>query len=354
MLRNSIPFIDLRGKTPVDLLRAYPDKARALIHSARRSFSWSNPVAAMALPVSDRTSRRWLKRTRNPYLHEIESCAEIASVRGMYTFNLSFEWGCTSGAWRTGESVSMLRVLDWPFPNMGRHMVIALQQGKAGEFYNVTWPGLSGVFNAMAPGRFSAAINQAPMRRHGLGFAGDWVKNRILAKKEAGMPPAHLLRMVFEHAKTYDEAKFMLTKTPLAVPAIFTLAGTGFGQGCVIERLEQAAEVFELSGMQISTANHFRSAFNNFAHGWRPREIDSAGRYRQSCTFSGQDMEQGDFGWLTSPVINANTRMCMVANATTRQLIVQGYEGNVPVTELFVLPGSQSTEEKQADFMEAV
>ena len=39
------------------------------------------------------------------------------------------------------------------------------------------------VLTAMAPGRFCAAIHQAPMRRHGLTLPGDWLKNRLLFKK---------------------------------------------------------------------------------------------------------------------------------------------------------------------------
>jgi hypothetical protein len=40
--------------------------------------------------------------------------------------------------------------------------MVARHQAEAGRFLNVTWPGYAGVTTAMAPGRFSAALNQAP------------------------------------------------------------------------------------------------------------------------------------------------------------------------------------------------
>ncbi len=103
--------------------------------------------------------------------------------------------------------MTLLRVLDWPFPALGKQVMVVLQKGKAGDFYNITWPGVSGVYTAMAPGRFAAALNQAPMRMHGLGYAGDWLKNRLMAGRETGLPPAHLLRQVFEQADSYETAK---------------------------------------------------------------------------------------------------------------------------------------------------
>ena len=45
-------------------------------------------------------------------------------------------------------------------------MVDSPEKGKAaGEFFNVTWPGYVGVLTALAPDRFGASINQAPLRR---------------------------------------------------------------------------------------------------------------------------------------------------------------------------------------------
>lgn len=343
MLKHAIPFVDLRGKNLVDLLRMYPDKAEELVAAARRTYGPTSYLASAALmPIADRISRSWLKKSSNPYLSEIESMADVLSCRGVYALNVSFEWGCTSGIWKTDATYSMLRVLDWPFPALGRHVVVTLQDGKAGEFYNVTWPGVSGVFTAMAPGRFAASINQAPMRRHHRGFVGDWLVNRKIAHKETAIPASHLLRHAFETAENYSTAKSLLMKTPIAVPATFILGGIKAGEACVIERLENSAELFEISAdYSIRATNHFNSSFASFGKGWWPREIDSHGRYRQSASIGGHELAQLGFSWLQAPIINANTRVCVIADPMTRRLMVQGYEGSLPVTELFHIPPSR-------------
>jgi len=340
MLKTPIPFVDLRGKTPIDLLRSYPDRAQALIKAARRTYGmFSYAASALALPLADRRSHAWLKRSCNPYLYEIESFAEILRQPGVYALNLSYEWGCTSGAYPTDETVSLLRVLDWPFPELGRQAMVVLQKGRAGEFYNITWPATSGVYTGMAPGRFSAALNQAPMREHKLTYAGDWLKNRLLVRQELGLPPAHLLRQVFEQADSYKTAREILAKTPLAMPTIYILAGTQPGEGCIIERLEHEAEITELgAAKQVSASNHFNSRLAATGKGWRPRAQDSQGRYRQSCSIHGHDVEQGHFDWLQNPIINQFTRLAVTADASTGRLMAQGFEGMARVTELFQAP----------------
>ena len=343
MLKATIPFVDLRGKTQVDLLRNYPDKALELIKASKATYGKLSQIASFALlPIADKRSHNWLKRNRNPYLYEIESYAELLGTSGVYALNLSYEWGCTSGVFRTGPSVSILRVLDWPFPKLGKHIMVVLQNGKAGEFFNLTWPAVSGVFNAMAPGRFSATINLAPMRKHRLGLAGDWLRNRALMHEQDGLPPPHLLRQVFEQAENYEAAKKMLCETRLAVPAIFVLAGTKEGEGCIIERLENTAEVLELSAsQQLTTANHFNSSLSMVGLGWRPREPDSEGRWKQSQSIHGHELAD-DFEWLRSPIMNQFTRLCVVMDASNRKLMAQGFEGLLQVTDVFHLPEQSS------------
>lgn len=340
MFGTPIPFVDLRGKTPIDLLRSYPDVARELIASARRAYGKAAFLASLpALPLADKSAHRWLVRNKNPYLHEIESFADVVEARGIIALNLSYEFGCTSGVWRTDESVSLLRVLDWPVAKLGKHAMVVLQSSKAGDFYNVTWPGVAGVFSGMAPGRFSAALNQAPSRKHHAGLVGDWLINCLYMNKEVGMPPAHALRQAFEKAASYAEAKSMLIDTPLAVPAIFILAGISPGEGCIIERLEHTAKVIELSaGQKVSASNHFQTELANVGLGFRPREIDSAGRFKLSGSIGGHDLANDDFRFLQAPIINANTRLAMTADAARCRLLLQGYEGSVAATAMFNLP----------------
>ncbi|MBY0407449.1 MAG: linear amide C-N hydrolase [Rickettsiales bacterium] len=349
MLKTAIPYVDLSGKTPVDLLRAFPDKATALIGASTYAYGWLSHVASyFLLPFMDRKSHAWLSRNRNPYLYEIETFADILDVPGVYALNTCYEWGCTSGVFRTGESVSLLRVLDWPFPALGKQVMLVRNTTKAGEYYNLTWPAMSGVFTAMAPGRFSACINQAPMRRHGRSFLGDWLKNRKIVDADQGLPPEHLLRKVFEECKTYEEAKAMLSDTRIALPVIFVLSGTGAGAGCVIERLENTAEVQELGArQQLVSANHFTSSLTTVGEGWRPREEDSEGRFKQASDILGHDLAPAHFEWLRAPIISQRTRLCAVMDAGSMRLLAQGYEGLVPATEIYNLP-TESYEQKEA------
>jgi hypothetical protein len=328
-----IPLVDLRGYTPLELLFLYRGRARALTEAAVGMLGATSRLASrMLLPAADRASRRWLEKSRNPYLQEISLIADAIRVPGAFTMNICMEWGCTSGGWQTEQGPLLRRVLDWPFPKLGELVVVAHQSGKLGDYYNVTWPGFSGILHGMAPGRFAAAINQAPQRKRGAGFIGDWLLGRF--NFPSALPPAHLLRRVFETARDYAAAKSMLSLTPVAVPAIFTLTGTRTGEACVIERTEDAYGVREIAGGRVCAANHFESSLNDTGQGWRARPIDSAGRFAKALEIArGAD----GFGWFKPPIANVNTRLVMLANAATRFLNVLGTAGAEPVTEVFDL-----------------
>ena len=327
----TIPLID---GSSVDLLRRFPDKARTLARAAENTFGLlSRAGSRIVLPLGDRVSLAWLEKTANPYANEIKELAGYLGIRGVYFLNICFEWGCTSGVWETPNGALLRRVLDWPFPELGENIVVARQSGNAGEFFNITWPGISGTYHAIAPGRFSAAINQAPMRRHGRGYAGDWLKNRAAAGRASGLPASHLLRHVFEAAANYDEAKRLLCETPLAVPAIFILSGTRPGQGCVIERTEDAFGIFEMKDGRVCAANHFESALNGDGRGWSARPIDSEGR--AACA---RALAHGkSLSWFVPPIANVNSRLVFEATAGTPSLNLIGTAGIRPVTELFRL-----------------
>ncbi|MEI9990506.1 MAG: hypothetical protein WDM86_10740 [Rhizomicrobium sp.] len=332
----NIPYADIRGGTSLDLLRLYPDKARALARAATGTFGFASRAAgALALPLGDRASRNWLRRADNPFLSEIDALAELLQIRGVYFLNLCFEWGCTGGVWRGEDGPVMRRVLDWPFPDLGTSMVVAHQSGRAGDFYNITWPGLSGSFQGLAPGRFAAAINQAPMRKRNAGYAGDWVRNRVRVRGETGMPPAHLLRLVLESAADYGAAKTMLSETRLAVPAIFLLSGVRDGEGCIIERTETAAACRNVEGHAVCVANHFETPIERQGAGWRARPIDSLGRAAAARALPPCD---DDFAWFQPPIANVNSRLAFEANAATGSLALMGTDGLQPSTGVFRLP----------------
>ena len=221
------------------------------------------------------------------------------------------------------------RVLDWGFPQLGETMVMLRSMGAAGEFHGITWPGLSGLFQGVAKGRFAIAINQAPMRRHGAGFLGDWLKNRLETKRSRALPPAHLLRQVFETAPDYAAAKEMLRSMEIAVPAILVLAGPD--DGCIIERTEKGHGVREMAGRPLCTTNHFLTALDRDGLGWRPRPIDSAGRLACASGLCETHFHE-DSGWFVPPIANPNSRLAFEATAAGR-LILMGTAGAKPVTQ---------------------
>ena len=336
-LLKTIPYVDIRSGGPLDLLDAHGGKAIDLINASRDTFGIvSRVLSAPAFAIGDNTSKEWLKKTNNPYRAEIDAIAHRLGIPGIYALNMCYEWGCTSGVYRKGNDMILTRVLDWPFPKMGENIVVAHQRGKAGDFHNVTWPGVSGMFNGMAAGKFAASLNQAPMQQHGLTFVGDWSKNRYQTWHSYAMPPAHLLRHVFETAGSYDEAKQLLTQTPIALPVIYTLSGISQGQACVIERTEHDAAIREISGDRVTASNQFETRLNNIGRGWLPREIDSAGRMRKSCELSINSIND-NFDWFVEPIANAHSCLVMMANAASGQLSVMGVKGSESVTNVFRL-----------------
>jgi hypothetical protein len=326
-----LTVIPLENGTPLELVRRHPARARAMARAAEETFGAASRLAAATLgPTADRLSRQWLARQDNPYLPEIDAMAAILGIRGVHALNVCFEWGCTGGIWPSPQGPLLRRVLDWPFPRLGESMVVAHQPQE--QFFNIGWPGLAGLFQGLAPGRFAAAINQAPMRRHGRGYLGDWVTCRMAVNRNQGLPPAHLLRSIFERAEDYGAAKKLLCETPLAVPAIFLLAGVRDGEGCVIERTETGAAVREMGDGFVCAANHFEG----LAGQWRPRPIDSAGR--AACARALTAAADPDrFDWFNAPLANINSRLVFNAAARTSALTLMGTRGQQPTTETFRL-----------------
>lgn len=129
------------------------------------------PAARCALHLADALARDWLAASGTPYAGELERIAEGSGVVGAHLLNASYEWGCTTLAAPApdGRSARLLRTLDWPFHGLGARVECVRQRGPAGGFVHLTWPGAVGVLTGLAPGRFAAAINQAPLKRRAPG-----------------------------------------------------------------------------------------------------------------------------------------------------------------------------------------
>lgn len=318
----AIPVIETGPDFPLATLRACGDKTHALLDAATRRY----PKRLLA--GLDKVSRAWLVRTNNGHLGEIDAIAEKLGRPGAYFFSINYEWACTCRAAPSedGETARLVRVLDWRTPGLGANLVCAKVEGAAaGPFAVLTWPGYSGVLQVMAPGRFSAALNQAPMRDPTGLFYVDWAVNRRRVWKMPFPTPAHLLRRVCGEARDFAEASRLLADTPISTPGIFTLAGIRADDTIVIERTEHEARVRR--GPDAIAANHWDGSE------WkgRPRGDSSAERSQAMAKIAPRF--DPDFAWLTPPVLNDKTRVAMVADAKAGRLLARGYEADGPATQ---------------------
>lgn len=320
-----IPVIETGRDFPLTTLQRFTDRTHALFDLAAARYP------ARALTALDRASRAWLQRWENEHLDEIDAVAQALNRPGAYFFSVNYEWGCTCRVAPSPDrsSARLIRVLDWMTPGLGRNLIAARVSGApAGPFVTLTWPGYTGVLQAMAPDRFSVSLNQAPMRRATGFYYLDWAAGR---KRVWSMPhptPAHLLRSVVEQAQSFKEARRLLMEKPISTPAIFSLAGTRPQETAVIERTETDARVRE--GAQVA-ANHWEAA------GWRghPRGNDSPGRSRIMSSVAPEFDET--FPWLSPPILNDHTRLVLVADAKAGRVMVRGYEASTPATEVLDL-----------------
>lgn len=322
---SQIPVLDVGPGYPTATLEAQLPLAQTLLDTATRG------VPVRALKLLDNVSRRWLVRHANPHLPEIDAIARLLNRHGAYFLSVNYEWGCTCRVAPSpdGESARLVRVLDWRTPGLGRNIMAARVSGRAGPFTTMTWPGYTGVLQAMAPGRFASALNQAPMRKAGGGWLPlDWAVNKHRVWRAPHATPAHVLRHVFETAPNFAVARQMLIETPLSSPAIFSLAGIRSADTCVIERWEEAAHVHD--GASVA-ANNWQ------APGWhgRSRGNDSAGRAcRMASVATAFDPE---LPWLEPPILNDRTRLVMIADARDGRVLAQGYESGVAATAVLDL-----------------
>lgn len=320
-----IPVLDVGPDFPMETLTAQEARAHALLDSAMRH------VPKTALRSLDAVSRRWLEKWSNEHLPEIDAIAARLGRPGAYFLSVNYEWGCTVGVRGCPEerTARLIRVLDWATVGLGRYVIAARVGSAAGHFVTLTWPGYTGVLQAMAPGRFSAALNQAPMRKAVGLYPLDWAANKVRVWQQPHPTPAHLLRRVFEEATSYADAKERLTSAPISSPCIFSLAGIGADETCVIERTETEAHVHH---GQSSAANHWQ------APGWTPghnRGVDSVGRALRMQSIPAE--LDGTFPWLEAPILNDHTRLVMVADAAGGRLVAQGYEAEGPATDVLRL-----------------
>jgi len=320
-----IPVMETGASFALDTLRADPERAQRLFDAATHRI----PVAA--LRMLDAVSRRWLVKWDNAHLPEIDEVAALIGRPGTHFLSVHYEWACTCivKPAEDGDTARLVRVLDWRTAGLGRYVMAAKVTGPAGRYVALTWPGYTGLIQGMAPGRFSGALNQAPMRFSAGIMPVDWVIARAKLWQTPHPTAAHVMRRAFDTAQSFADAKAMLIEAPIAAPAIYSLAGLHGHETCVIERTETAARVFD--GCAVA-ANHWQpDASGGQVWQGRSRGIDSRGR---AALMPGLEARlEPDFSWATWPVLNSHTRLIMVADAARGQLVAQGYEAEGAATE---------------------
>ncbi len=327
-----VPIVDVRHS---GLVR-YATEGRARTRALRdECVDWLPRLAAGLLPAMDAMTRRWLLRSRSPYVAEVSAIAGELGFSGIWFLNGCYQWGCTTLACEQGGSPWLVRTLDWPFPGLGRHLEIARMRGPAGDFDNVTWPGYVGVLTASAPGRFAACINQAPMLRRTQRpwlRPYDMVMNALQTWGIRSIPPDHLLREVFETCSTFGQAKALLETTPIARPAIYILAGCHPGERCVIERTQDG---FTSREQDTDAANDWLQSRPSWearvgAEVLFTRSFDEAAENsrtrRHQLAAAGPGPFAGGFGWVSPPVLNSQTRLAVEMCPATGVLRAIGYE----------------------------
>lgn len=332
-----IPVIDMASRPLSDLARLAPEKVRLL---------WASGKALVTGPVQtwmDRRSRAWLARNVTPYKGEIAAAADASGADGVYALNISTEWACSSIA----QGSRLMRTLDWPLHGMGPALAVTRHDASPGAWWQATWPGFIGVLTGLAPGRFAASYNQPPIRVTTGIKPLDWVIERRRASCRSAIPPTHLLRQVFEKAKDFDEAKQILSETPTAIPALYTLAGAD-GRSVVIERLEESYRL-RMTPHASAIANHWPDLPGHstpWPKGWL-RGVDSPGRFRDACVWAcGLETLPADFSWLQYPILNKFSRLAVMMDSARGTFVLLGLEqagkSAVPATQVLRLDALKS------------
>jgi hypothetical protein len=328
-----MPLVDIRDGGPLRHAQQCAGAARALRDACLGFF----PRAALPLiPALDWLARRWLAQARSPYTAEIAQIAAALDFSGVWLLNASYQWGCTALARDQDGQPWLVRTLDWPFTGLGRHAAVARMRGAGGDFFSVTWPGYAGALTAMAPGRFAACVNQAPLLRrtsHRWLRLSDFAVNALAVLARSNHVPAdQLLRRTFEVCPDYAAARRMLETTPVSRPVIYTLAGAAAGHRCVIERTED----------DFVTREHATCAAND----WVPSRAGWEGRIGVRRFFKSSFAEAAEysklrcetlaawrgplsdsrFDWVRAPVLNPYTRLAVAMCPGRGILRAVGYE----------------------------
>jgi len=232
---------------------------------------------------------------------------------------------CTAGAkYIEGLGMTHVRSMDWPVDGLGRHTIIQHHvNNPAGDFFNISWPGYSGVLSGFKPGKFSATLNQAPMLR----------------PPNLQWPPAQLLRWVFENCRSYTDALNTLRQTPVCVPAFILL--TSPTRSAVVEMFQEGNRAHHLKRDEpLVVANDYLNPGRRAEVDMNEDDGDSEQRrdvlLRRMSRINRGNMTNAHRLLQAWPVQHACSMQQMVFSHGLNQMLVVGRENDEPVAETLI------------------
>jgi hypothetical protein len=142
------------------------------------------------------------------------------------------------------------------------------------------------------------------------------------------LPPCHLLRWCLRPPRL-RRGQEPAHHRPHCLPALFILAGAKPGEGCIIERTEDAAAIVTAPA---SIANDWLTPA--FGRG-TPRGYDSP--TRQCLIAACQAGACDELEWLQPPIANPFTRLAAVLEPAAGRLTLQGWERPGAATQILHL-----------------
>lgn len=230
------------------------------------------------------------KTLPQPYLSELNGIAKVAEISlGEITlYNIFYEvfTVCTSliseakdGKILHARNLDFGLFLGWDIQNhtwstteILRPLVVELdfQRKNRTVYKSINFAGYVGVLTGMKPQRFTITLDE----RFSLdgGFVGiiRWLMGDRSAKW-AGF----LMRDILDKKSTYQEALEILTHSKLLAPVYFILSGNSSGQGAIITRGRNDAEVWHLGSKSISQSSTWYLIETNYDHWETPPFYDN-------------------------------------------------------------------------------
>jgi acid ceramidase len=164
----------------------------------------------------------------------------------LFKFAWSRPFACTAFAVETSDGILHARNLDWWTENsaLSRYTTVTrFLNAQAGDFSTVGWPGFTGVFSGVAPGRFAVTLNA------------------VLSLEPARLatPITFLLRTALEDCLSFEAALKVLSGTPIPCDCLLLLTGIRQGELAVIERTPSRHAIRRSNSGYIGVTNSYQA-----------------------------------------------------------------------------------------------